>query len=110
MGTSGKPKSPTPEPPPVLKQENTLASPQIQKLQAQETDEESKRNGRSELKEENKKIEPSVIDNSSQESKYDDKTFTEPKYDDSILEEQFEGDTELNEENFIKLVCEKRSQ
>merc|ERR1719234_2530788 len=39
-----------------------------------------------------------------------DQDSREQDNDHSVLEDQFEGETELNEENFIKLVCEKRSQ
>merc|ERR1719234_2484380 len=39
-----------------------------------------------------------------------DKHSREQEHDNGVLEDQFEGETELNEENFIKLVCEKRSQ
>jgi len=39
-----------------------------------------------------------------------DQHSREHEHDNGVLEDHFEGETELNEENFIKLVCEKRSQ
>ena len=95
-----KPRSPSPEPLPCKVEANAVSATPIKDTKTNEKiDEQPEMCLQSEPRKENEKSDSTK-----------DKNSREHEPDNGVLEDQFEGETELNEENFIKLVCEKRSQ